>query len=413
MYNKQGNYIFYRQNRAFTFIEVTILITILSIILTSSLVIYSKLEEYKKVKITKNRVNKIRAALAGYFFIYNKLPCPAFLRAKAGQEFFAKSLLQKKTESCFSELSNINYNYGAVPVIDLGLEEKYLFDAWGNKISYIFIENINKLFQNPQDFPRASNLKCWIDLSAYNLLKMNQEFRVSNIYDKSKNNCNLSQDHVSNQPYYYSNFLSHRAGLLFNNITNMLFKNFLYDDLKQKYTIFLVSSQLQNTKVINTKINILDQNKFLAINNSVMKLDSNFILYIAEQSNNVVLHEFLFFNTKLSSQEINSIKSYLSLKWKIKNKNNKLLNIKSQNGQLLADDVILILISHGKNAKGSFNSYGNQLSLQKISKLEKDNIYNINSDYIFIKKAPNHWQNDFDDILSHVNYLELKILSGN
>ena len=105
MYNKQGNCIFYRQNKAFTFIEVTILITILSIILTSSLVIYSKLEEYKKIKITKNRVKKIRAALVGYFSIYNKLPCPAFLRAKVGQKFFLRLCLRQTKNLVFLNLA--------------------------------------------------------------------------------------------------------------------------------------------------------------------------------------------------------------------------------------------------------------------------------------------------------------------
>ena len=296
---------------------------------------------------------------------------------------------------------------------ELGLEQEYLFDAWGGKISYIFLAAINNLFQKWQDFPRASNLKCWIDLSAYNLLRMDQEFRVSNIYNKSVNNCYLTQDNLSKKPYYYSNFLSNRGGLLFTNASNMIFNNLSYDYLRQDYTIFLVSAHLQNGQVANSRIDILDEKRFLGDNDVLIKLDHNFISHIIGQNNNFILYEFLFFTTKLNAQEINSIKSYLSLKWHIKNNDEEFLNIKSQNGKLIIDNAILLLISHGKNSKGSFNSYGNQIFLEKMSKLEKENIYYLDSNNIFIEKLANDWQNDFDDILSYLNYLELTILSGN
>ena len=85
------------RKEGFTLIELSVLITIMSIIFTSSIVVKDVIENHNKAVETEAKIIIIKQYLANYFRRYKKLPCPA-------------DLLRKITDSKFGVSNQINGN---------------------------------------------------------------------------------------------------------------------------------------------------------------------------------------------------------------------------------------------------------------------------------------------------------------
>lgn len=460
-----------------SFVELSVIIAIISIILTSSLVVKDRLLENKKVKKTEEKIVEIKRSLANYYRIYNKLPCPYNLNLQMPELLSEKVINQE--EDC---LKQGNMQYGGVPIKMLKLPISYAFDEWNNKISYIISSIFTESITAKKDILSNENLKCWIDLSDPQMVTINQDFYIKNITDKSENDCNILLSDNSKTPKYISDFLSNKAGALFDGIDdNLVITNLVEEDnaLMQGYSIFIVIGEVSNNQEgiflssINTKDNNRDiyriDDRKLAIatkylsnkNNSELDQKINVVTFskldsriknisinlqsqsiidanapsdttsaldshwyhlvigdnISERPLHFTLHEFLFFDTVLSSEDMQTIEHYLAYKWDKNYSNDNSLKIYNSKEEV-EKNAAFILISHGANGRGAFNSFGIQQDTELAKGLDKENINIFGQNNIFYTdyedgNLANAWQKDFDDILRYSNLSELRIIAGN
>ena len=138
--------------RAFSLIELSIVIIIISILLSGALSIATSTTNSAKIKTTNNNIDEIYKALKVYLLANNRLPCPAPITAiKTNSSNYGK--ISETQVNCYESgvyTSTVNANlvYGMVPVQDLGLGTEMAEDGYGSKLAYI----VDKRFTNSSTF---------------------------------------------------------------------------------------------------------------------------------------------------------------------------------------------------------------------------------------------------------------------
>lgn len=143
----------YRYHQAFTMIELSIFIAIISIILAAMLPIKNAQLYSNKVQTSYDRIETIYQALGRYLLIHGKLPCPApitaikFSDSLYGTASVADGNCAYSTDSSANGIYQststgaTNLVYGMVPVATLGLSEDFAEDGFGSKFDYIIDKN--------------------------------------------------------------------------------------------------------------------------------------------------------------------------------------------------------------------------------------------------------------------------------
>jgi prepilin-type N-terminal cleavage/methylation domain-containing protein len=130
-----------RKNAGFTLVEMSISISILSLLIAGGLTIVAKTDEAKRVRITNERLQTIETALAAFVNYQGYIPCPAnglALEYDSTQGVFgypsASAVYNSTTHVC-SGGSVTNYT-GMVPTREIGLPDETAYDGWGRKFTY-------------------------------------------------------------------------------------------------------------------------------------------------------------------------------------------------------------------------------------------------------------------------------------
>ena len=132
------------QKSAFSLIELSIVILIVSILITGSLGISKTALNNTKTKITNDRMNEIYSALTNFVAKNRRLPCPALLTTPKGDATYGNETATPGT--CTSSLTSSfttapvsadNLVYGMLPLKALGLDPDVAEDGWGTKFSYV------------------------------------------------------------------------------------------------------------------------------------------------------------------------------------------------------------------------------------------------------------------------------------
>ena len=127
--------------KAFSLIELSIVIVIISILLSGALSIVTSTTNSSKIKATNNNINEVYNAIKVYLLTNNRLPCPAPITAiKSTSDSYGTTT--GTAGNCYvagvyTSNTNDNLVYGMVPVKDLGLSADMAEDAFGNKLAYI------------------------------------------------------------------------------------------------------------------------------------------------------------------------------------------------------------------------------------------------------------------------------------
>jgi type II secretory pathway pseudopilin PulG len=143
----------------FSLLEVSIMLIILGIIATGAFS-FIAIEIRKQSIITTNKkLDVIEDALLTYLAVNGRLPCPASPWQIASNTTFAleRRISSTNCESTASTsiMNNGEHYLGAVPTRALGISEEYMFDAWGNRISYV----VQRAFVNNE----LTNVSCITD----------------------------------------------------------------------------------------------------------------------------------------------------------------------------------------------------------------------------------------------------------
>ena len=131
--------------KAFSLIELSIVIVIVSILITGALSVSVNAINNSKTKVTKERLSEIYKALGNYVVVNKKLPCPAPVTdIKSTTSTYgtaASTSLCASTSGVSISGSSTNLARGMLPVKTLGLPYDMAEDGFGDKFEYIVDKN--------------------------------------------------------------------------------------------------------------------------------------------------------------------------------------------------------------------------------------------------------------------------------
>ena len=165
---------FFKKSRlkSFTLIELSIVLFIISMLATAGVGVYKKLNP-QYASDTK-KMKEIQLALDKYYAVHKRLPRPANITVLPTSADFGKEVALTASPGFRKASYGSNGCFfivgGGVPTVELGLDNDYAFDSYGNRIeywthdsiaravgiSYSGIEGNNQIFQNVYLF----NTKC-------------------------------------------------------------------------------------------------------------------------------------------------------------------------------------------------------------------------------------------------------------
>ena len=138
---------FVKKNRkkAFSLIELSIVIVIVSILITGALSVSVNSINNSKSKLTRDRLTEIYKALGNYMVTNKKLPCPApIIDTKSRTATYGtatSTTLCANTAGVSQSANSTNLVRGMVPIKTLGLPLDMAEDGFGNKFEYIVDKN--------------------------------------------------------------------------------------------------------------------------------------------------------------------------------------------------------------------------------------------------------------------------------
>ena len=129
--------------KSFTLIELSVVLFVIAILSTTGIGIYKKMDP-KHVSDVK-KMKEIQNALDRYFALNKRLPRPADLKVLVTSQDFGKEVdfgvnpgFRRQSSGFLEEYGNVEgfIVAGGVPVQNLGLDNSYAFDSYGNRIEY-------------------------------------------------------------------------------------------------------------------------------------------------------------------------------------------------------------------------------------------------------------------------------------
>jgi len=141
-----------KQNKAFSLIELSIVLLIISILASSALSISTNSIINNKIKVTNDRINQLYKAIGNFLVINGRIPCPASLiKNKINDPNYGKEVgagANCAGSGVYQSTDNANLVMGAIPVKELGLATEMGEDGFESKFTYM----IDKNFANKSNF---------------------------------------------------------------------------------------------------------------------------------------------------------------------------------------------------------------------------------------------------------------------
>ncbi|MFN5351786.1 MAG: type II secretion system protein, partial [Alphaproteobacteria bacterium] len=163
-------------SRGFTLLELTVVLTIMSIVLALGISSVGKVLQSKGDNLSEEHMDKVRTALERYKAGNGRYPCPARLNLEVGHADFGKeapltidtpaggNVCYRSPSADYNNAQTLGTNgfvrvfdagastdaqrwnrsviIGAIPVQELGIDKKYAVDKWGNKLVYAVTEKL-------------------------------------------------------------------------------------------------------------------------------------------------------------------------------------------------------------------------------------------------------------------------------
>ncbi len=127
-------------HKAFTLIELSIILAVISILLAGLVSVYSSKDKNIKTQESSDTVKIVYQALQKYLAANKSLPCPASLKSikSISSDYgFAVTATNCVGVGVYQSNSVSTLVYGMVPTATLGLDNKFAEDAYGNKLVYV------------------------------------------------------------------------------------------------------------------------------------------------------------------------------------------------------------------------------------------------------------------------------------
>lgn len=158
--------------KAFSLIELSIVIVIISILISGALSIFTTTSNKAKIKITNNNIDEIYKALKVYLKVNKKLPCPAPITAVKSTDINYGLGDEDAAGNCggnhvYQSALNVYISYGMVPVKNLGLPVDMAEDGFGSKFAYVVDKRYTRDYE-------GTTTNFGYDDSGYQLIQVNE-----------------------------------------------------------------------------------------------------------------------------------------------------------------------------------------------------------------------------------------------
>jgi prepilin-type N-terminal cleavage/methylation domain-containing protein len=143
---------FKKYNLGFTLVELSVVLVILSMLLTVMVTIVPVQEDKEANAITEQKMDEIETAIMAYFNQKGYLPCPAALDAASNNAGTASDCSVAGTlGTSYTDVGSGSdrVRIGAVPTKELNLSEKYGYDGWNSRFTFVVATQMaqsNRLF---------------------------------------------------------------------------------------------------------------------------------------------------------------------------------------------------------------------------------------------------------------------------
>lgn len=152
-----------KTRKAYSLLELSIVITIISILIAGAMSTATSTINSSKNKVTRQKLEIIYKAIGNFVSANGRLPCPANItllkgNANYGVEVAGCSTMTANANGIFVSTASSNLIYGMVPVTTLGLSNNFGEDEYETKISYVIDRNFAAAAnQNlPPDFSQSN-----------------------------------------------------------------------------------------------------------------------------------------------------------------------------------------------------------------------------------------------------------------
>jgi type II secretory pathway pseudopilin PulG len=172
---------------AYSLLELTIVITVTSFVITSLLSVSENKEDNDKIKETLEKMQFIEKSIAYYLAEYGAIPCPADASLASDHASFGIATRNNSDITKCNGTTSAGYysaifpafTLGSLPTNTLQIPDDYAYDAWGRRFTYSMIENCN-----------ASNIEY---LAGYNYMSAsNPNYNSFSVNNFSSNSCGKS-----------------------------------------------------------------------------------------------------------------------------------------------------------------------------------------------------------------------------
>ena len=173
---------FFYSKKSFSLVELSVVIVIMTIIITSGLLVLSNQRKVTMTKETKKRIKVINESMGRYFAENHRIPCPSDPTIPLTNQNFSKEYLDTTGTGCAGDfmpsdpskpqplpnqifdgdyysqnkINKHHFLFGGVPTSVLGLPDDYAFDGYGNRFTYVISESIANTGRHVND--RYKNL---------------------------------------------------------------------------------------------------------------------------------------------------------------------------------------------------------------------------------------------------------------
>lgn len=138
-----------KRNAGFTLIEMAVVLVILSMAAAGGLAIVARSTDVEKVRITRERMEKVLRAVEIYVMRWGYVPCPANPMLSPTNEYYSKQMCYISGGTQYANATMIPISHaatkvsmGAVPTGALGLSPDYMLDGWGRQFSFVMDRDV-------------------------------------------------------------------------------------------------------------------------------------------------------------------------------------------------------------------------------------------------------------------------------
>ena len=129
-----------RQASGFTLVELAVVLVILSLLVAGGLHVATLSTKERNRQVTLTRLDAIEEALLAFRRAHGRLPCPASATVNGGNGAVGVELGTPGDGNCSGATvlsgGGGNGREGVVPTRALQLPDHYMFDGWGQRITY-------------------------------------------------------------------------------------------------------------------------------------------------------------------------------------------------------------------------------------------------------------------------------------